>query len=93
MSQTPPEMVGRVSAFADLVPTVFQMAGPIAGAAIIAVSGVGWVFAIAGPALAGVGLTAGTLPLSGRRPAADPEPSAAAASRSAQASRLGRPRG
>jgi MFS family permease len=77
MSQTPPEMVGRVSAFAGLVPTGLQMAGPVVGAAIIAVSGVGWVFAIAGIALAGVGVTVGVLPLSGRRSAANPEPAAA----------------
>ncbi len=74
MSQTPPEMVGRVSAFAELLPTSLQMAGPIVGAAIIAASGVGWVFAIAGAALAALGVTVAALPLSGRRPAADPEP-------------------
>ncbi len=74
MSQTPPDMVGRVSAFADFVPTGLQLAGPIVGAAIIAASSVGWVFAIAGIALSGLGVTVGLLPLSGRRQAPDPDP-------------------
>lgn len=74
MSQTPADMVGRVSAFAGFVPTVLQLAGPVVGAAIIAASGVGWVFAIAGAALAVLGLAVVALPLSGRRPAADPAP-------------------
>ena len=77
MSQTPADMVGRVSAFAGFVPTVLQLAGPVVGAAIIAASGVGWVFAIAGVALAVLGGTVAALPLSGRRPAADPAPDGA----------------
>ncbi len=76
MSQTPPEMVGRVSAFADFVPTGLQLAGPVVGAAIIAASGVGWVFAIAGVAMAALGLIVVFIPLSGHRPVVnrDPEP-------------------
>lgn len=76
MSQTPPDMVGRVSAFADFVPTGMQLAGPVVGAAIIAASGVGWVFGIAGAALAVLGVIVTALPLSGRRPAAALEPGA-----------------
>lgn len=74
MSQTPPDMVGRVSAFADFVPTALQLAGPVVGAAIIAAAGVGWVFAIAGVAMAGLGVVVFVLPLSGFRPDPVPEP-------------------
>jgi MFS family permease len=76
LSQTPPDMVGRVSAFAGVVPTGMQLAGPVVGAAIITASGVGWVFGIAGAALAVLGVTVTALPLSGCRPAAAPEPDA-----------------
>lgn len=76
LSQTPPDMVGRVAAFAGFVPTGMQLAGPVVGAAIIAASGVGWVFGIAGAALAVLGLTVTALPLSGCRPVAAPEPDA-----------------
>ena len=78
MSQTPPEMVGRVSAFADFVPTCLQLAGPVVGAAIIAGAGVGWVFAIAGIAMSILGAIVLALPLSGRR-TADPNPEASGA--------------
>jgi MFS family permease len=76
MSQTPPDMVGRVSAFAGFVPTGMQLAGPVVGAAIITASGVGWVFGIAGAALAILGVIVTALPLSGCRPAAAPKPDA-----------------
>ncbi|HET9899208.1 MAG TPA: MFS transporter [Streptosporangiaceae bacterium] len=77
MRQTPAEMIGRVSAFADFMPTGLQLAGPVVGAAIIAVAGVGWVYAIAGLGLAGLGVVVSLLRLSGTRPGADSEPDAA----------------
>ncbi len=72
MSQTPADMVGRVSAFADFVPTGLQLAGPVVGAAIIAGAGVGWVYAIAGLGLAVLGVIVGAMRLSGQRLVTEP---------------------
>lgn len=54
--ETPPELMGRVSASANAVPTIFQITAPIAGAAVAAWQSVGFVFAVSGAALAGLGL-------------------------------------
>jgi MFS family permease len=72
MSHTPSEMMGRVSAFAGLLPTAMQLAGPAAGAGLIAAYGIGSVFGIAGLLLAVVGAVVFALPLSGRQPATGP---------------------
>jgi MFS family permease len=66
MSQTPAEMMGRVFAFAGLLPTAMQMAGPVVGASLIAAFGVGSVFGIAGLLLAALGVVVMILPASGR---------------------------
>jgi MFS family permease len=50
--ETPPALMGRVSATANAVPTVFQIAAPIVGAAVAAWQSVGFVFAVAGAGLA-----------------------------------------
>jgi MFS family permease len=54
--ETPPELMGRVSASSTALPTVCQLAGPIAGAALAEWQSVGFVFAVAGGALALVGI-------------------------------------
>ncbi len=54
--ETPPEMMGRVSASASAVPTVFQVFAPIVGAAIASWRSVGFVFAVAGGGLALLGV-------------------------------------
>ncbi len=54
--ETPPEMMGRVSASASAVPTVFQVFAPIVGAAVAEWRSVGFVFAGAGGALALLGV-------------------------------------
>lgn len=53
--ETPPELMGRVSATATSVPTVFQLAGPIVGAAVASWQGIGFTFIAAGGGLAGIG--------------------------------------
>lgn len=68
MANTPAEMMGRVSAFAGMLPTAMQLAGPAVGAGLIAAFGVGSVFGIAGLLLAGAGAVVLFLPASGRRP-------------------------
>ncbi len=54
--ETPPEMMGRVSASAGAVPTVFQVFAPIVGAAVASWRSVGFVFAVAGGGLVVLGL-------------------------------------
>ncbi len=53
--ETPAALMGRVSATAGAVPTVFQIAAPIVGAAVASWQSVGFVFATAGGGLALVG--------------------------------------
>ena len=53
--ETPPNMMGRVSATASAVPTVLQMIAPLIGAVIASAVGVGWVLLGSGSALAVVG--------------------------------------
>lgn len=54
--ETPAELMGRVSTTANAIPTAFQMFAPVAGAALAAWQSVGFVFTLAGGALAAVGL-------------------------------------
>jgi MFS family permease len=54
--ETPPQMMGRVSASAGAVPTVFQVFAPIVGAAVASWRSVGFVFAAAGGGLAALGV-------------------------------------
>jgi MFS family permease len=54
--ETPPELMGRVSATASTVPTACQLLAPIVGAAVAAWQSVGFVFVTAGGALALLGL-------------------------------------
>ncbi|MEY2515835.1 MAG: hypothetical protein QOJ89_3193, partial [bacterium] len=54
--ETPPELMGRVSTSASSIPTGLQMFAPIAGAALAEWQSVGFVFTLAGCALAGLGL-------------------------------------
>jgi MFS family permease len=54
--ETPPELMGRVSASATAIPTGLQMFAPIAGAAVAEWQSVGFLFAVAGGALAALGL-------------------------------------
>ena len=54
--ETPPELMGRVSASATAVPTGLQMFAPIIGAAVAEWQSVGFLFAVAGGALAALGL-------------------------------------
>ena len=53
--ETPPSMMGRVSATASAVPTVLQMIAPLIGAVIASAVGVGWVLLGSGSALAVAG--------------------------------------
>jgi hypothetical protein len=53
--ETPPELMGRVSATAGSLPTVLQLAAPILGAALAEWQGVGFVLAVAGGGLALLG--------------------------------------
>jgi len=63
--ETPPELMGRVSATASSIPTGLQMFAPIAGAALAEWQSVGFVFATAGAVLAALGLaiTAARVPV------------------------------
>lgn len=54
--ETPPELMGRVSTSATAIPTGLQMFAPIAGAAIAEWQSVGFLFAVAGGALAALGI-------------------------------------
>jgi MFS family permease len=54
--ETPPELMGRVASTSYSLPTVCQLAGPIVGAALAEWQSVGFVFAVAGSALAAVGV-------------------------------------
>ena len=54
--ETPPELMGRVSTSATAIPTGLQMFAPIAGAAVAEWQSVGFLFAVAGGALAALGL-------------------------------------
>jgi MFS family permease len=54
--ETPAELMGRVSATANAIPTVFSLAAPIAGSALAAWRGVGFTFTVAGGGLAVLGL-------------------------------------
>jgi MFS family permease len=53
--ETPPELMGRVSTSASSIPTGLQMFAPIAGAALAEWQSVGFVFTLAGGALAVLG--------------------------------------
>ena len=53
--ETPAALIGRVSATAGAIPTVFQVAGPVIGAAVAAWQSVGFVFTTAGIGLVLVG--------------------------------------
>ncbi|MEV4504662.1 MFS transporter [Streptomyces klenkii] len=67
---TPQELMGRVTTVVNVVPTMLQISAPLAGAALAAWLGLGWVLACAGLGLAALGA-----PLLWRRPpapAADP---------------------
>ncbi|MGY6021913.1 MFS transporter [Streptomyces spinosirectus] len=52
---TPQELIGRVGTVALVVPTALQLAAPLAGAAVAARVGIGWVLTGAGAALALLG--------------------------------------
>jgi MFS family permease len=54
--ETPPKLMGRVSTTANALPTVCQLFGPIAGAAVARWQSVGFVFAVAGGGLALLGV-------------------------------------
>lgn len=54
--ETPPQLMGRVSTTATSIPTGFQVLAPIAGAALAKWQSVGFVFTVAGGALAALGL-------------------------------------
>jgi MFS family permease len=49
--ETPPALMGRVSATANSVPTVLQLAAPIIGAVIAQWQGIGFLFTVAGGCL------------------------------------------
>lgn len=68
MAYTPGEMMGRVSAFAGVLPTSMQLIGPAVGAGLIGAFGVGSVFGFAGLLLAAAGCVVLLLPASARRP-------------------------
>jgi MFS family permease len=68
MAYTPAEMMGRVSAFAGVLPTSMQLIGPAVGAGLIGAFGVGSVFGFAGLLLAAAGCVVLLLPASARRP-------------------------
>ncbi|GAA4705815.1 MFS transporter [Phytohabitans rumicis] len=53
---TPERLLGRVWTAIAFVPAVLQIAAPAAGAAVLAHTRVGWLFAVAGAGLAGLGL-------------------------------------
>jgi MFS family permease len=53
--ETPPELMGRVSTSATALPTVGQLAAPLVGATLAAWQSVGFVFTVAGGALAALG--------------------------------------
>jgi MFS family permease len=53
--ETPPELMGRVSTTATSIPTAFQMFAPLIGAALAKWQSVGFVFTLAGGALALLG--------------------------------------
>ncbi len=63
--ETPPELMGRVSTTATSIPTGFQMFAPIFGAALAEWQSVGFVFTLAGGALAvlGVGVLLSRVPV------------------------------
>ncbi|MFE7168200.1 MFS transporter [Streptomyces sp. NPDC057616] len=52
---TPQELIGRVGTVAMVVPTALQLAAPLAGAALAARVGIGWVLTGAGAGLAVLG--------------------------------------
>jgi MFS family permease len=56
LRETPAELMGRVSATASAIPTVFSLLAPVAGAALAAWRGVGFTFTVAGGGLAVLGL-------------------------------------
>jgi MFS family permease len=53
--ETPPELMGRVSATANAVPTVLQLVAPLLGAALAVWQGVGFVLTLAGAGLVVLG--------------------------------------
>jgi MFS family permease len=53
--ETPPELMGRVSATANAVPTVLQLVAPVLGAALAVWQGVGFVLTVAGAGLVVLG--------------------------------------
>ena len=59
--ETPPELMGRVSATAGSLPTVLQLVAPIAGAALAQWQGVGFVLTLGGCLLAALGLAVAAL--------------------------------
>ncbi|MFJ9900388.1 MFS transporter [Streptomyces sp. NPDC091280] len=74
--ETPPELIGRVSTVAMVVPTALQLAAPLAGAALATWVGIGWVLTAAGGGLAllgGVCLWRGTGWTAAPAPAPAPE--------------------
>jgi MFS family permease len=74
---TPQQMLGRVFATADALETVFQLVAPPVGAVLSQIWGVGWVFGVAGAALAVVGLLVfGIGPRLSGQPAGVPPPGA-----------------
>lgn len=77
LQETPAALLGRVSSTAGAIPTVFQVAGPIIGAAVAAWQSVGFVFTTAGIGLVLVGAVVVLLrqPANKAAPAATPEPS------------------
>ncbi len=56
LRETPPRLIGRVSATSAAIPTVFQLLAPIVGAAVARWQSIGFVFATAGGALALLGV-------------------------------------
>ena len=54
--ETPPELMGRVDTSMGVLPTACQLFAPLVGAALAAWKSVGFVFTVAGAALAAVGI-------------------------------------
>lgn len=69
-TNTPAELMGRVIAFAGILPTVLQLAAPAIGAALASVFHVGPVFAVSGLLIVVVGIVI----VAQRVPAAEPAP-------------------
>lgn len=74
-TSTPVELMGRVMAFAGILPTVLQLAAPAVGAALASAFHVGPVFAVSGLCIVAVGLAVVAQRVPAEAPAV-PEPEA-----------------